>query len=95
MLPVMVFAGYLGVVSAREQRQAIQNGMQETACALSLGVDRQVGIAAASLEALFSSSAFRRARYRRGLDPGGTVLHCDDSHFKAEIFLAAVGRFER
>jgi signal transduction histidine kinase len=63
LLPVMVFAGYLGVVSAREQRLTIQNGMQETARALSLAVDRQVGIAAASLEALISSAAFRRGDY--------------------------------
>jgi signal transduction histidine kinase len=64
VLPVLAFAGYLAAASAREQRVAIENGMRETARALSLAADRQVGIALASLEALVSSASFQRGDQR-------------------------------
>jgi signal transduction histidine kinase/ActR/RegA family two-component response regulator len=64
VLPVLAFAAYLGAVAAHEQRVAIENGMRETARALSLAADRQVGVAIAALEALVSSAAFQRGESR-------------------------------
>ena len=64
VLPLLAFAAYLGVVAAHEQRVAIENGMRETARALSLAADRQVGVAIAALEALVSSAAFQRGESR-------------------------------
>ena len=44
-MPISVFGAFLGLLNPIREREAIRQGMTDTARALSLAVDRQAGIA--------------------------------------------------
>ena len=55
LVPISVFGAFLGLLNPIREREAIRQGMSDTARALSLAVDRQARIAIASLQALATS----------------------------------------
>jgi signal transduction histidine kinase/ActR/RegA family two-component response regulator len=55
LLPVLVFAALLVVMLSRQQREAVEHGLQETTRALSLAVDQYLETAISSLVVLASS----------------------------------------
>src|SRR5262249_10455435 len=63
LLPVLSLAAYLSAVSASSQMQSVEQGMRETARALSLAVDGQVAVAMSTLDALVVSASFRTGNY--------------------------------
>ena len=56
MLPVLIFSGFMFRRQVDLQREAVLRGMLDTARALSLAVDREIGIVRATLETLATSS---------------------------------------
>src|SRR4051812_9492960 len=60
VLPLMVVFGLMGWWKGQDLRDSVNEGMLQTAEALSLAVDREVGTVLASLEALSDSEAIDR-----------------------------------
>jgi signal transduction histidine kinase/ActR/RegA family two-component response regulator/PAS domain-containing protein len=56
VLPVLIFSGFMFRRQVDLQREAVLRGMLDTARALSLAVDREIGIVRATLETLATSS---------------------------------------
>src|SRR6185437_11775273 len=71
LVPISVFGAFLGLLNPIREREAIRQGMTDTARALSLAVDRQARIAIAGLQALATSPALLEGDYttfRRQVD---------------------------
>jgi signal transduction histidine kinase/ActR/RegA family two-component response regulator len=63
LLPVLGLATYLSIGQTINERRSVEQGMRETAHALSLAVDGKVTGAMASLDALVASTSFRAGDY--------------------------------
>jgi len=55
VLPVVVFAGTMVVLFAKEERRAVESGLQETTRALALAVDRELAAVVTALRTLGAS----------------------------------------
>ncbi|MBI2987125.1 MAG: hypothetical protein HYY45_10200 [Deltaproteobacteria bacterium] len=55
LLPVLIFAGVMLVIFSAQQRSAVENGLVDTARALSLAVDREIAVSIRTLEQLATS----------------------------------------
>ena len=65
LVPITVFGAFLGLLNPIHERQAIRQGMIDTARALSLAVDRQARIAITALQALATSPSLLDGDYTR------------------------------
>ncbi len=86
LAPVTIFGISLGLLDPIRERTAVLGRMTDTARALSLAMDRQVGISIAGLQALATSPQFRAgdfAAFRHQVDDflatlGGWILVIDE-----------------
>ena len=65
LVPISVFGAFLGLLNPIREREAIRQGMTDTARALSLAVDRQARIAITGLQALATSPSLLDGDYTR------------------------------
>jgi signal transduction histidine kinase/FixJ family two-component response regulator len=87
LAPVTIFGISLGLLDPIRERTAVLGRMTDTARALSLAMDRQVGISIAGLQALATSPQFRAgdfAAFRHQVDDflvtlGGWILVVDEN----------------
>src|SRR6478609_8718603 len=63
LAPISVFGAFLGLLNPIREREAIRQGMTDTARALSLAVDRQARIAITGLQALATAPSLLEADY--------------------------------
>jgi PAS domain S-box-containing protein len=81
LLPVLIFAGVMIGVLGRQERVAVERGMLDTARALSLAIDRELGVSIRSLQILALSEHLQAGDLKRFHDQSTAVL-------------AALGRWE-
>lgn len=75
VLPVLVFALVMAVLFSREQRKGVEDGLVDTARALSLAVDRELIATIRTLGALATSEHLDRGDLRGFYDQARRVLN--------------------
>ena len=64
LLPMLAFAVIVTLLAARQESEAVRQGMQDTARALSIAVDREVAVAVTSLKALATAPSLQDGDFR-------------------------------
>ena len=75
VLPVLLFAAVMVVMFSREQRKGVEDGLVDTARALSLAVDRELVASIKTLEGLATSEHLDQGDLRRFYDQAQRVLN--------------------
>jgi|GEM_PF-2225579 len=79
LLPVLIFAGVMLVQFSNQQRSAVENGLVDTARALSLAVDRELAVSIRTLEQLATSEHLDSGELRKFYDQASRTLKIEPS----------------
>src|SRR5712692_2414154 len=74
LLPALIFAGVMIGVLGKQEKVAVERGLLDTARALSLAIDRELGVSIRSLQILALSEHLRSGDLKKFHEESKTIL---------------------